>query len=307
MPNEFGGREDLDAVAFLKELNEVALRPRAGRSSPRPRSRPRGRASRGPTYLGGLGFGFKWNMGWMHDTLAYFQQDPIHRRYHHHELTFSLVYAFTRELHPAAVATTRSCTARARCSPRCRATAGRSSPTCARCTPTCGRTPARSCCSWASEFAQEQEWSHERSLDWHLLENPEHAGIQSLVRDLNRVYRDEPGAVGDRRLRPRLLVARAQRRRRTTSSRSPRRRGRRARRRSSSSCNLSPVPREGYRLGLPRVRPLARGASTPTRRTTAARDVGNLGGVEAEDDRLARPAVLGRADAAAARRAVARA
>ena len=81
-----------------------APRARAGRDLAPPRSRRRGRASRGPTYLGGLGFGFKWNMGWMHDTLAYFQQDPIYRRYHHHELTFSLVYAFTRELHPAAVA-----------------------------------------------------------------------------------------------------------------------------------------------------------------------------------------------------------
>ena len=95
MPNQYGGNEDLDAVSFLKELNEVALRARAGRDLARPRSRPRGRASRGPTYLGGLGFGFKWNMGWMHDTLAYFQHDPIYRRYHHHELTFSLVYAFT--------------------------------------------------------------------------------------------------------------------------------------------------------------------------------------------------------------------
>ena len=89
VPNEFGGREDLDAVAFLKELNEVRPRARAGRRSRPPRSRRRGRASRGPTYVGGLGFGFKWNMGWMHDTLEYFQQDPVHRRYHHHELTFA--------------------------------------------------------------------------------------------------------------------------------------------------------------------------------------------------------------------------
>ncbi len=94
VPNEFGGREDLDAVSFLKELNEVLYAREPGVVSAAEESTAWPGVSR-PTYLGGLGFGFKWNMGWMHDTLAYFQQDPIYRRYHHHELTFSLVYAFT--------------------------------------------------------------------------------------------------------------------------------------------------------------------------------------------------------------------
>ena len=95
VPNEYGGNEDLEAVEFLKELNEVAVR-RASRASisAAEESTAWPGVSR-PTYLGGLGFGFKWNMGWMHDTLAYFQQDPVYRRWHHHELTFSLVYAFT--------------------------------------------------------------------------------------------------------------------------------------------------------------------------------------------------------------------
>ena len=94
VPNEFGGREDLDAVAFLKELNEVMYGREPGIISAAEESTAWPGVSR-PTYLGGLGFGFKWNMGWMHDTLGYFQQDPIYRRYHHHELTFSLMYAFT--------------------------------------------------------------------------------------------------------------------------------------------------------------------------------------------------------------------
>ena len=94
VPNQFGGREDLDAVAFLKELNEVIYAREPGIISAAEESTAWPGVSR-PTYLGGLGFGFKWNMGWMHDTLDYFQQDPIYRRYHHHELTFSLMYAFS--------------------------------------------------------------------------------------------------------------------------------------------------------------------------------------------------------------------
>ena len=94
VPNEHGGREDLEAVAMLKELNEVTYAREPGIISAAEESTAWPGVSR-PTYLGGLGFGFKWNMGWMHDTLAYFQQDPVYRRWHHHELTFSLVYAFT--------------------------------------------------------------------------------------------------------------------------------------------------------------------------------------------------------------------
>ncbi len=235
-----------------------------------------------PTYLGGLGFGFKWNMGWMHDTLDYFQQDPIYRRYHHHELTFSLVYAFTRELHPAALARRGRARQGLAADRRCRATAGRSSPTCARCTPTCGRTPARSCCSWAGEFAQEAEWSHERSLDWHLLEQPEHAGIQSLVRDLNRAYRDEP-ALWELDFDPTgfwwieandaddNVVAFA-------------RRSKDAERVLVFVANLSPVPRDGYRLGLPRAGALARGAQHRLDVLRRLATSGNLGGVERRAD-----------------------
>ena len=94
VPNEFGGREDLDAVAFLKELNETLFARVPGVISAAEESTAWPGVSR-PTYLGGLGFGFKWNMGWMHDTLLYFQKDPVYRSFHHHTLTFSLIYAFS--------------------------------------------------------------------------------------------------------------------------------------------------------------------------------------------------------------------
>ena len=192
IPNEHGGREDLEAVAFLKELNEVLHAREPGIISAAEESTAWPGVSR-PTYVGGLGFGFKWNMGWMHDTLDYFAHDPIHRRYHHHELTFSLMYAFSENFILPLSATTRSSTARAPSTRGCPATTGRSSPTCGRCTPTSGRTRASSCCSWARSSPRSGEWSAERSLDWHLLEDGRaHAGVQSLVRDLNYAYRDEP-------------------------------------------------------------------------------------------------------------------
>ncbi len=205
-----------------------------------------------PTYLGGLGFGFKWNMGWMHDTLAYFQQDPIHRRYHHHELTFSLMYAFSENFilplsHDEVVhgkgSLHRQDARRPLAEARQPARAVRA---------TCGRTRARSCCSWARSSRRRTEWSHERSLDWHLLEPGEHAGVQALVRDLNRVLRATP-ALYEVDFDPRgfywiepndadaNVVAFARGRRGPGAT-------------TSLVCvaNLSPVPRPGYRLGLPR-------------------------------------------------------
>ena len=144
-----------------------------------------------PTYLGGLGFGFKWNMGWMHDTLAYFQNDPIYRRYHHHELTFSLVYAFTENfilplshdevVHGKGSLLTKMPGDRWQKLANLRSLYAYM-----------WAHPGKKLLFMGQEFAQEQEWSESRSLDWHLLENPEHCGIQSLVRDLNKAYKAEP-------------------------------------------------------------------------------------------------------------------
>ena len=190
VPNEYGGNEDLDAVAFLKEYNEVIHAREPGVISAAEESTAWPGVSR-PTYLGGLGFGFKWNMGWMHDTLAYFQNDPIYRRYHHHELTFSLVYAFTENfilplshdevVHGKGSLLTKMPGDRWQKLANLRSLYAYM-----------WAHPGKKLLFMGQEFAQEQEWSENRSLDWHLLENPEHAGIQSLVRDLNTAYKAEP-------------------------------------------------------------------------------------------------------------------
>ena len=147
-PNCFGGRENLEAIEFIKTFNVQAHTHFPGTLTIAEESTSWAGVSR-PTYVGGLGFSLKWNMGWMNDTLRYMRHDPIHRKYHHDELTFSLIYAFHENFVPPS-RTTRSCMARARCSARCRAICGRSLQTSGFSTPTCGATPARRCSSWGA-------------------------------------------------------------------------------------------------------------------------------------------------------------
>ena len=254
VPNRHGGRENLEAVSFLQEVNTVVHGRYPGVLTVAEESTAWPGVSR-PVHLGGLGFGHKWNMGWMHDTLEYFSKDPIHRRFHHHQLTFGLIYAFSENFvlplsHDEVVH-------------------GKGSLV--------GKMPGdrwqqlanlRALYAWmwahpgkqlvfmGAEIAQEREWSESRSLDWHLLDDPGHAGISELVRDLNhlntaeqalwtgdftpegfrwidandadqscysflRVAVDEDGKE-DEAARPVLTVA-----------------------------NLTPIPRYGYRVGLP--------------------------------------------------------
>jgi 1,4-alpha-glucan branching enzyme len=277
VPNEHGGREDLDSIAFLKQLNEVAHARVPGVISAAEESTAWPGVSR-PTYLGGLGFGFKWNMGWMHDTLAYFQQDPVYRRYHHHSLTFSLMYAFSENFilplshdevvhgkgslldkmpgdHWQKLANLRALYAYM------------------------WAHPGKKLLFMGCEFGQDREWSHERSLDWHLLEDQGHGGVQALVRDLNHVYRDHPAlwerdddheAFGwiEANDADANVVAFV---RYGSGDSKP----------IVCACNLSPVAREGYRLGLPRA-----GAWTELLNTDAGvyggGNVGNMGAVESE-------------------------
>jgi 1,4-alpha-glucan branching enzyme len=278
VPNEFGGREDLDAVTFLKELNEVIHGREPGVISAAEESTAWPGVSR-PTYLGGLGFGFKWNMGWMHDTLGYFQEDPIYRRYHHHELTFSLMYAFSENFvlplsHDEVVHGKGSLYNKMSGADSWQKLANL-------------RTlyaymwahPGKKLLFMGSELAQETEWSHERSLDWHLLEQPGHGGIQSLVRDLNRLYKAEPALweldsdpAGFYWLEPNdadnNIVAFA----RVAKDGS---------RTAVFVANLSPVPRQSYRLGLPRSSRWREAINTDSSYYGGS-DVGNLGGVAPE-------------------------
>jgi 1,4-alpha-glucan branching enzyme len=277
VPNQFGGREDLDAVAFLKELNEVLYGREPGVITAAEESTAWPGVSR-PTYLGGLGFGFKWNMGWMHDTLGYFQQDPIYRRYHHHELTFSLMYAFSENFilplsHDEVVHGKGSLYSKMPGDPWQKLANLRALYA------YMWAHPGKKLLFMGGELAQEQEWSHERSLDWHLLERPGHAGVQSLVRDLNRLYRDEPALwevdsdpEGFWWIEPNdadanvVAFARA---------------SRGGERVVVFAANLSPVPREGYRLGLPRACRWREALNTDSTYYGGS-DVGNLGGVQPE-------------------------
>jgi 1,4-alpha-glucan branching enzyme len=282
VPNQFGGREDLDAVSFLKEFNEVVYGREPGALTAAEESTAWPGVSR-PTYLGGLGFGFKWNMGWMHDTLGYFEQDPIYRRYHHHELTFSLMYAFSENFilplsHDEVVHGKGSLYRKMAGGDKWQKLAnlrGLYAYMWAH--------PGKKLLFMGSELAQEAEWSYERSLDWHLLENPEHAGIQALVRDLNRIYREEPALweidsdpSGFWWLEPNDADSNV-----VAFARSSKPDADGERRLIVFVANLSPVPRSGYRLGLPRACRWKEALNTDST-FYGGSDVGNLGGLEPE-------------------------
>jgi len=191
IPNVHGGRENLEAIAFLRELNESAYRDHPGVQVIAEESTAWPMVSR-PTYLGGLGFGMKWNMGWMHDTLSYMQQDPIHRRWHHGQLTFSLVYAFNENFmlplsHDEVVHGKGSMIEKM---------PGDDWQKFANLRLLYGHMwahPGKKLLFMGCEFGQRREWNHDRELDWGLLEGSDaHGGLQRWVSDLNRLYRSEP-------------------------------------------------------------------------------------------------------------------
>jgi 1,4-alpha-glucan branching enzyme len=190
IPNVFGGRENLEAIAFLKRVNEVVgvECPQAITLAEESTAYP---AVSRPTYAGGLGFHYKWNMGWMHDSLAYMARDPIYRRHHQGEMSFSLVYAFNENfvlpishdevVHGKGSLLTKMPGDRWQQLANVRAFLGYMFG-----------HPGKKLLFMGCEFAQEREWNHDQSLDWHLLDNPQHAGVQRLVRDLNTLYRATP-------------------------------------------------------------------------------------------------------------------
>ena len=246
VPNRFGGREDLDAVDFLKEVNVELHDQVPGVASIAEESTAWPGVSR-PTYVGGLGFGFKWNMGWMHDVLGYFAEEPIHRRYHHHELTFSMVYAFTENFilplsHDEVVHGKGSLLGtmpgdRWQQFANLRALYG-----------FMWAHPGKQLLFMGGELAQEREWDHDRSLDWHLLEQADHAGVQALVRDLNHRYGERPAlwSIDFEAAGFTWLVADDA----DTNVVAFLRHGRGGEV-LLCAANLSPVPRAGYRLGVP--------------------------------------------------------
>jgi len=272
-----GGREDLEAIAFIQETNEVLHRREPGVISVAEESTAWAGVSR-PTFAGGLGFGFKWNMGWMHDTLGYFQHDPVYRSYHHHELTFSMLYAFTENFilplsHDEVVHGKRSLYEQM---------AGDRWQKLANLRALYGYMwahPGKKLLFMGGELAQEQEWSYERSVDWHLLQRPEHAGVQRLVRDLNYRLREEP-ALYEQDFEPAgfwWLEANDA----ASNVFAFGRASRDGSRLLVCAANLSPTPREHYRVGLPRAGHWIEALNTDSARYGGS-DLGNPHGVEAE-------------------------
>ena len=190
LPNQYGGRENLDAVKFLQELNATDYKRHPGVVMVAEESTAWPGVTR-PTHLGGLGFGFKWNMGWMHDTLRYLSHEPIHRAYHHNEMTFSLVYAWSENFvlplsHDEVVHGKGSLWGRMPGDAWNKAAGLRSLLA------FMWAHPGKQLLFMGGEFGQPAEWSEQRSLDWHLLDEPLHRGVQDLLRSLNSVYKSTP-------------------------------------------------------------------------------------------------------------------
>jgi 1,4-alpha-glucan branching enzyme len=201
-----------------------------------------------PTSAGGLGFGYKWNMGWMHDTLVYMSKDPAHRRWHHHQMTFGLLYAFDENfvlplshdevVHGKGTILSRMPGDDWQQFANLRAYYA-----------FMWGHPGKKLLVMGQEFAQRAEWNADRSLDWHLLDAGQHKGVQALIRDMNRLYRDEPAlhqrdceAAGFEWLEANDAEA---------SVLAWLRKGRDGTAPVMVACNFTPIPREGYRIGLP--------------------------------------------------------
>jgi 1,4-alpha-glucan branching enzyme len=277
-PNRFGGRENLDAIAFLKRLNEVVYGLHGDAITVAEESTSWPMVSR-PVQLGGLGFGYKWNMGWMHDILDYFRQDPVHRRYHHDRLTFGLLYAWTENFilplsHDEVVHGKGSLKAKMPGDDWQRFANLRLLYA------FMWAYPGKKLLFMGGEFGQSNEWYHETSLQWHLLDQgPYHRGVSSLVRDLNRLYREEralhqldhdpagfvwmdcrdneQGVIAFVRfaLEPGQMLL--------------------------CACSFTPIPRREYRLGVPRAGTWVEVLNTDSAHYGGS-NLGNGGGVQSE-------------------------
>jgi 1,4-alpha-glucan branching enzyme len=277
IPNAYGGRENLDAIAFLRRMNELAFGEGSGATTTAEESTAWPMVSR-PVYIGGLGFGFKWNMGWMHDTLGYISRDPIHRKHHHNDLTFGLLYAFHENFilplsHDEVVHGKRSLLGRMP-GDRWQRFANLRAYFAFMWT-----HPGKKLLFMGGEFGQEREWNHDWGLDWQCLDDGFHAGVQLLVRDLNRLYSTTPSLhVLDMEPEGFAWIDAANG---AESVLSYMRRGRDPHELAVIVCNFTPVPRHDYRIGVPRPGRYAERINTDAA-VYGGSGIGNAGAVDAD-------------------------
>jgi 1,4-alpha-glucan branching enzyme len=281
LPNKFGGRENLEAVAFLQEVNATVYKRVPGVVTIAEESTAWPGVTRA-TYLGGLGFGFKWNMGWMHDTLSYIEHEPVHRQYHHNEMTFSMMYAYSENFvlpisHDEVVHGKGSLLGKIPGDEWQKLATQRALFA------FMWAHPGKQLLFMGQEFAQGGEWNEARSLDWWLLDAPGHHGMFQLVGDLNRVYRETPAfwssdfdPAGFRWIDANDATGNVYSFVRLGS-------GENAGSMLACVANFSSVPHEGYRLGLPRAGRWAEVLNTDSE-VYAGSGVGNLGGVDAVEE-----------------------
>ncbi len=277
VPNRFGGRENLEAVEFLRLLNESVYRDFPDVQTIAEESTSWPQVSR-PTYLGGLGFGMKWNMGWMHDTLRYFQNDPVHRKYHHDELTFSLWYAFHENFvlplsHDEVVHGKGSLIGRM---------PGDTWQQFAGLRLLFGYMwghPGKKMLFMGGEFGQRREWAHEQSLEWHVLGvDARHEGVQRWVADLNALYRSEASLhEKDFAEEGFQWVSRTDWEQSVLAFLRKSERGAPI----LVVCNFTPVPRHDYRVGVP-SRGYWQELLNSDAESYGGSGMGNLGGVQAD-------------------------
>jgi 1,4-alpha-glucan branching enzyme len=278
IPNKFGGRENLEAIDFLRRFNQESYKEHPAIQTTAEESTSWPMVSR-PVYLGGLGFGMKWDMGWMHDTLEYFKQDPIHRKYHHSKLTFRMLYSFQENFvlplsHDEVVHGKGSLIGKMPGDEKARFANLRL---------LFGymyAQPGKKLLFMGDEFGQVREWAHDTSLEWHVLQYATHSGMQNWVGELNRLYRSEPAMhVLDNNPAGFEWVDCNDH---LTSTISLLRKSESAKDTILIVCNFTPITRVGYRIGVPHGgywRELLNSDALEYGGT----GVGNLGGVHAEE------------------------
>jgi 1,4-alpha-glucan branching enzyme len=279
IPNPFGGRENLEAIDFLRQFNAQAYKEYPEIQTIAEESTAWPMVSR-PIYVGGLGFGMKWDMGWMHDTLSYFQNDPIHRKYHQNQLTFRMLYGFTENFvlplsHDEVVHGKGSLIGKM---------PGDEWQKFANLRLLFGymyAQPGKKLLFMGGEFGQVREWAHDTSLEWHVLQYPLHRGTQTWVQQLNRVYNGQPAlheldseSAGFEWVDCNDNGA---------SVLSFLRKGKSPKETILVVCNFTPVPRDNYQVGVPSAG-FWRELLNSDAREYGGSGLGNLGGVQAESE-----------------------